>query len=697
MVSEAKTKSAFGVTLRRSTDLVIVVAIIAVVLMLVVPLPTFILDVLLSINIALALLVLLITMYTQEPLHFSTFPTLLLITTVFRLALNISATRLILSKAEAGSVIATFGQFVVGSQDLSGLVVGVVIFTIIIVIQFVVITSGAQRVAEVAARFTLDAMPGKQMAIDADLNAGLLTDEQARARRRSIEKEADFYGAMDGASKFVRGDAIAAIIIVIINIVAGFFIGIMFHGFDIKTSAITYTVLTIGEGLVTQIPALLLSIGTGIIVTRAASEANLGQDFADEMLGQPRAIGIVGVVLFLMAIVFPAIVVKVIFALLAIFCWILAYTLNLASQQDADQKAAQKDKDEIKREPENVMPLIQVDTMELEIGFALIPLVDPTQGGDLLDRVTMLRKQIALEYGLVVPPIRIRDNMQLPSNTYTIKIKGVEVSSGKVEIGYYLAMKPGSDGAELEGILGKDPAFNLPAKWIKEEEKKKAEMRGYTVVDVPSVMSTHLAEIIKAHSDELLTRQDVHRLIDAVRKTNPAVVDELIPGALSLGELQKVLQNLLREKVSIRDLVSIFEILVDYAKTTKETDLLTEFVRQGMARQFTGRYSKNGIMHAITLDSALENKMVDAIRSSDRPGIVGLEPRIIQMIYNSLINEYRKCASAEYEAVILCSPMVRGYFRKIAEKILPNLAVLSYNEILPKVEVRAVGTVKVDL
>ncbi|MEI7542195.1 MAG: flagellar biosynthesis protein FlhA [bacterium] len=697
MVSEAKTKSAFGVTLRRSTDLVIVVAIIAVVLMLVVPLPTFILDVLLSINIALALLVLLITMYTQEPLHFSTFPTLLLITTVFRLALNISATRLILSKAEAGSVIATFGQFVVGSQDLSGLVVGVVIFTIIIVIQFVVITSGAQRVAEVAARFTLDAMPGKQMAIDADLNAGLLTDEQARARRRSIEKEADFYGAMDGASKFVRGDAIAAIIIVIINIVAGFFIGIMFHGFDIKTSAITYTVLTIGEGLVTQIPALLLSIGTGIIVTRAASEANLGQDFADEMLGQPRAIGIVGVVLFLMAIVFPAIVVKVIFALLAIFCWILAYTLNLASQQDADQKAAQKDKDEIKREPENVMPLIQVDTMELEIGFALIPLVDPTQGGDLLDRVTMLRKQIALEYGLVVPPIRIRDNMQLPSNTYTIKIKGVEVSSGKVEIGYYLAMKPGSDGAELEGILGKDPAFNLPAKWIKEEEKKKAEMRGYTVVDVPSVMSTHLAEIIKAHSDELLTRQDVHRLIDAVRKTNPAVVDELIPGALSLGELQKVLQNLLREKVSIRDLVSIFEILADYAKTTKETDLLTEFVRQGMARQFTGRYSKNGIMHAITLDSALENKMVDAIRSSDRPGIVGLEPRIIQMIYNSLINEYRKCASAEYEAVILCSPMVRGYFRKIAEKILPNLAVLSYNEILPKVEVRAVGTVKVDL
>ena len=697
MANEAKTQTGFGATLRRSTDLVIVIAIIAVVLMIVVPIPTFVLDVLLSINIALALMVLLVTMYTQEPLHFSTFPTLLLITTVFRLALNISATRLILSRAEAGSVIATFGNFVVGSQDLSGIVVGIVIFTIIIVIQFVVITSGAQRVAEVAARFTLDAMPGKQMAIDADLNAGLLTDEQARARRRGIEKEADFYGAMDGASKFVRGDAIAAIVIVIINITAGFFIGIMFHGFDIKTSAITYTVLTIGEGLVTQIPALLLSVGTGIIVTRAASEANLGQDFAEEMLGQPRAIGIVGVVLFLMAIVFPAMVVKIIFTLIAILCWILAYTLNLASKQESEQKAIRKEKEDVKREPENVMPLIQVDTMELEIGFALIPLVDPAQGGDLLDRVTMLRKQIAIEYGLVVPPIRIRDNMQLPSNTYSIKIKGVEVSTGKVEIGYYLAMKPGADGSDLEGIPGKDPAFNLPAKWIKEDEKRKAEMKGYTVVDVPAVMSTHLAEIIKAHADELLTRQDVHRLIDAVRKSNPAVVDELTPGALSLGEVQKVLQNLLREKVSIRDLVTIFEILADYAKTTKEPDLLTEFVRQGMARQFTGKYTKNGIMHAITIDSALENKMVDAIRSSDRPGIVGLEPKIIQMIYNSLITEYRKAASADYEAVILCSPMIRSYFRKIAEKILPNLAVLSYNEILPKVEVRAVGTVKVDL
>jgi flagellar biosynthesis protein FlhA len=697
MATKTMNQAGFGPAMRRSTDLIIVIAIIAVVLMIVIPIPTLLLDILLSINIALALMVLLVTLYTNEPLHFSTFPTLLLITTVFRLALNISATRLILSKAEAGRVIETFGNFVVGSQDLSGLVVGLVIFTIIIVIQFVVITSGAQRVAEVAARFTLDAMPGKQMAIDADLNAGLITDEEARGRRRQIEKEADFYGAMDGASKFVRGDAIAAIVIVIINIVAGFFIGIMFHGFDIRTAAVTYTVLTIGEGLVTQIPALLLSVGTGIIVTRAASEANLGQDFAGEMLQQPRAISIVGVVLFLMAIVFPAVIVKVIFFILAILAWFLSYTLNLAAKTENEAKASRKDKDDLKREPENVLPLIQVDTMELEIGFALIPLVDPAQGGDLLDRVTMLRKQIALDFGLVVPPIRIRDNMQLNSNAYSIKIKGVEVSSGKVEIGYYLAMKPGFDGSDLEGIAGKDPAFNLPAKWIKEEEKKKAEMKGYTVVDVPSVMSTQISEVIKAHSDELLTRQDVHKLVDTIRKTNPAVVDELIPGMLTLGEVQKVLQNLLREKVSIRDLVSIFEILADYAKTTKETDLLTEFVRQGLARQFTSKYTKNGIMHAITIDSGLEQKMVDAIRASDRPGVVGLEPKIIQMIYGSLIAEFRKSAGTDYEPVILCSPMIRSYVRKIVEKILPNLAVLSYNEILPKIEVRAVGTVKVDL
>lgn len=688
--------SGFTASMRRSVDLIIVLAIIGVVLMIVIPLPSMLLDFLLTINIALALVVLLMTMYTKEPLHFSTFPALLLITTVFRLALNISATRLVLSEAYAGEVIETFGSFVVGTKDLSGLVIGLVIFIIIIVIQFVVITSGAQRVAEVAARFTLDAMPGKQMAIDADLNAGLITDDEARRRRRDIEKEADFYGAMDGASKFVRGDAIAAIIIVIINIIAGFFIGIIFHAMTIGESAMRYTILTIGEGLVTQIPALLLSVGTGIIVTRAASEANLGQDFAGQMLSQPKAIGLVGFVIFLLGFIFPSWIVKIPFFLLAMISWIVSYTLSVAAtKEDVISKERKESEEMAKREPENVLPLIQVDTMELEIGFALIPYVDPEQGGDLLDRVTMLRKQIAIEMGLVVPPIRIRDNMQLSSNEYVIKIKGAEVSRGKVEIGYFLAMKPGSTGEDIEGIETKDPAFNLPAKWIKDEEKRNAEIKGYTIVDVPSVISTHLSEIIRANASELLTRQDVHKLVDSVRKTNAAVVDELIPSNLSIGEVQKVLQNLLKEKVSIRDLVTIFETLADYAKTTKDTDILTEFVRQAMARHFTNKYTKDGVMYAITIDPDLEQKIIDSLRQTEKPGLVGLSPTVIQKIYNSLISEYRKNINKDYETVILCSPLIRSYFRKISEKVLPNLAILSYNEILPKIEVRSVGMVKI--
>lgn len=688
----------FFASMRRSVDIIIVLAIIIVVLMIVIPIPPSLLDFLLTLNIALALAILMITMYTKEPLHFSTFPSLLLVTTVFRLALNISATRLVLSNAYAGEVIETFGSFVVGTKDLSGLIIGLVIFIIIIIVQFVVITSGAQRVAEVAARFTLDAMPGKQMAIDADLNAGLITDEEARARRRDIEKEADFYGAMDGASKFVRGDAIAAIVIVIINIVAGFFIGIIFHAMTISESAMRYTILTIGEGLVTQIPALLLSVGTGIIVTRAASEANLGQDFAGELLSQPRAITLVGVMLFLMGFVFPSMLVKIPFFLLAILLWILAYVLNQTAEKERAMEIKKKEKEEkIKKEPESVLPLIGVETMEIEIGFSLIPLVDPSQGGDLLDRVTMLRKQMALEFGLLVPPIRIRDNMQLASNEYVIKIKGIEVARGKVEIGYYLAMKPGATGEDLEGILTKDPAFNLPAVWIKEEEKRKAELKGYTVVDVPSVISTHLSEIIKAHSDELLTRQNVSKLIDSVRQVNQAVVDELIPGLLSVGELQKVLQNLLREKVSIRDLSTIFETLADNAKVTRDTDLLTEFVRQAMSRYFTHKYAKEGIIYAITLDYNLEQKIAEVIKQSEKGIAVGLEPKIIHQIYNSIISEYRKNAGKEYEPVILCSPIIRSYFRKIIEKILPNLAVLSYNEIQPKIEVRSVGVVKIEI
>jgi len=683
-------------SMRRSIDALIAFSIFLVVIMIVVPIPPALLDLLLTLNIGMALTIFLITMYTNEPLQFSTFPSLLLITTVFRLALNISATRLVLSDAYAGEVIKTFGNFVVAGANISGLVIGLVIFSIIIIVQFVVITSGAQRVAEVAARFTLDAMPGKQMAIDADLNAGLISDDEARKRRRDIEREADFYGAMDGASKFVRGDAIAAIVIVIVNIVAGFFIGIIAKGMTLSIAATTYTILTIGEGLVTQIPALLLSIGTGIIVTRAASEANLGQDFAEQLFSQPRAIGLGGVILFIMGFVFPTWLVKIPFFILAIICWLMAYALNLSIKRESAEVVAKKEKDEqIKREPENVMPLIQVDTMELEIGFSLIPLVDPAQGGDLLDRVTMLRRQVALDLGLVVPPIRIRDNMQLNPNEYIIKIKGSEVGRGKVEVGYYLAMKPGSNAEDIDGITAKDPAFNLPAKWIKDEEKKKAELKGYTIVDVPSVISTHLSEVIKANADELLTRTDVQKLVDTLRQTNSATVDELIPTSMTLGEVQKVLQNLLREKVSIRDLVTIFETLADYAKTTKDTDVLTEFVRQSMARYFTNKYSKNSIIYAITIDSELEQKILDSIKHTEKISYAGIDPKIIQQIYNSIITEFKKNVGKEYEVVVLCSPLIRNYFKRIIEKILPNLGVLSYNEILPKIEVRSAGMVKI--
>ncbi len=699
MANGTKPASAGAGSMRNSVDLLIGFAVVALVFMIIIHISTFILDILMILNIVIAITVMLVTLYTHEPLQFSTFPSMLLVTTVFRLALNIAATRLVLANGYAGAVVQTFGSFVVGSQDLSGLVVGIVIFTIIIVIQFVVITSGAQRVAEVAARFTLDAMPGKQMAIDADLNAGLLSDEDAKARRRAIEKEADFYGSMDGASKFVRGDAIAAIVIVLVNIVAGFFIGVLFKKMDIATAAMTYTTLTIGVGLVTQIPALLLSVGTGIIVTRAASDVNLGEDISKQLFSQPRAIGIGGFILLLMAIIFPSWLVKIPFIFMAIVMWVVSYTLEIARKKEVSEaETGKRRKEEVqKREPENVMPLIQVDTMELEIGFSLIPLVDPSQGGDLLDRVTMLRRNVAVELGLVVPPIRIRDNMQLDPTEYIIKIKGVEVSRGKVELGLYLAMKPGASGEELEGVATKDPAFNLPAKWIKEDEKKKAELKGYTVVDVPSVMSTHVSEIIKAHADELLTRQDVQKLIDEVRKTNPATVEELIPALLSLGDVQKVLQNLLREKVAIRDLVTILETLADYAKTTKETDILTEFVRQSLARYFTNKYAKNSIIYALTLASDLEQKIIEAVKHSEKTAYAGMDPRLIQQIYTGVINEYRKSAGKDYEVVVLCSPLVRSYFRRVIEKILPNLAVLSYNEIIPKVEVRSVGVVSVSL
>ncbi|MBO9599371.1 MAG: flagellar biosynthesis protein FlhA, partial [Cohnella sp.] len=568
-------------------DLSILVGIIGLVLMMVVPIPAGLLDVLLIINISLAIMILLIAMNTQDALHFSIFPTMLLITTIFRLALNISTTRLILSKGEAGHVVQTFGEFVAGGE----LAVGFVVFLILVVVQFIVITKGSERVAEVGARFTLDAMPGKQMSIDADLNAGLINEQQARERREKIEKEADFYGAMDGASKFVKGDAIASIIIVFINLIAGFIVGMAMHGMDVMEALETYSILTIGDGLVSQIPALLISVAAGIIVTRAASEGNLAHDMTKQLLRYPNLLYIVAGTIALLGIATPIPLLTTFpyAAILAIAGYRLQTNLNKRKEQE-ELLVEEKQIEEV-RSPESVISLLQVDPIEFEFGYGLIPLADTQQGGDLLDRIIMIRRQCALEMGLIVPVIRIRDNIQLKPNEYVIKMKGNMVARGELLLNHYLAMSPGFDDDTITGIETQEPAFGLPALWIDEAMKERAEMSGYTVVDPPSVVATHLTEVIKKHAHELIGRQETKALVESVKETFPALVDELIPSILTVGDVQKVLAKLLKEKISIRDLVTIFETLADYGKFTKDPDVLTEYVRQSLSRQITQQYA----------------------------------------------------------------------------------------------------------
>ncbi|MCS6860192.1 MAG: flagellar biosynthesis protein FlhA, partial [Abditibacteriales bacterium] len=586
------------------SDVIVSGAAILIVLMMIVPMPTVLLDALLALNISIALTVLLVTMYTQEALQFSVFPSLLLVLTLFRLALNISATRAILLNGYAGHVIDAFGNFVVGGNYA----VGFVVFLILVIIQFVVITNGAGRVAEVAARFTLDAMPGKQMSIDSDLNAGLITEEEARERRQKVAREADFYGAMDGASKFVRGDAIAAIVIMLVNIIGGFIVGMAQQGLSLLEALQRYTLLTVGEGLVAQIPALLISTATGIIVTRAAATSALGQDAVRQLLAQPRVLNIVAGALVVVGLL-PGLP-KVPFFLLAAGAFLLA---RLLQQNLRAQEVAQQPSKAVQRPPENVSELLAVDRMGLEIGYALIPLVDVQQNGDLLERVTLMRRQIALDLGIIVPPIRIRDNMQLPANTYSIKLKGVEIARGEVLPRYYLAMNPGSVRETIEGIPTKEPAFGLPALWIEESLRRRAEAAGYTVVDATSVVITHLQEVIKAHAADILTRQDVQALVDNLRQTQSAVVEELIPTLLSLGEVQRVLSNLLRERVPIRDLGTILEALADGARVTKDIDQLTELVRRALARLLCQRYrSSDGSIYVTTLDPNVEQTLLEA-------------------------------------------------------------------------------------
>lgn len=680
-----------GSIIQKYSDVIIAVTLVMIVIMMIIPLPTPLLDLLICLNITIALIVIMSAIYNEEALDLSVFPSLLLVTTLFRLALNISSTRLILINGYAGEVITAFGNFVVGGNP----VVGFIMFIILVIINFIVITKGSERVAEVSARFTLDAMPGKQMAIDADLNQGAITDAEAKVRREKIQREADFFGAMDGASKFVKGDAIAAIIIMLINIGGGFVIGMAQRDMAAVEALQTYTLLTVGEGLVSQIPALLISTATGIIVTRAASEGNLGNDIVKQLFNNERVFFINAGVLTMLALV-PGLP-GVPFASLAVVCAFIGYSLHRKSivpEEIKEERQQAKEKTEATR-PENIISLLQVDPMELEIGYSLIPLVDTGQGGDLLDRIVMIRRQCALELGLVVPTIRIRDNIQIKPNAYIIKLKGMEIARGELMLDHFLAMNSGTVFEEIPGIETTEPAFGLPALWIPESQREQAELNGYTVVDAVSVLATHLTEVIKQHASEILGRQETQNLVDNLAKTNRGLVDEVVPELLGIGEIQKVLANLLNERVSIRDMATIMEVLADYARATKDPEILTEYVRHAMGRQITQQVVQGNTLPCITLDPALENRIVGGIQRTDHGSYVSLDPESMRRMINSLTGEIEKLANQGYPAVVLTSPAVRLYFRKLVERSVQGLVIVSHAEIDQSVEIQIIGVVRI--
>ncbi|MDQ0657124.1 flagellar biosynthesis protein FlhA [Paenibacillus sp. FSL R7-0198] len=671
-------------------DIAVLAGIIGIVLMMILPIPTWLLDLLLVVNISIALMILLVAMNSKEALQFSIFPALLLITTLFRLALNISTTKLILGDGDAGAVVATFGSWIAGGQ----IAIGFIVFLILVVVQFIVITKGSERVAEVAARFTLDAMPGKQMSIDADLNAGLINEQQARERRSKIEREADFYGAMDGASKFVKGDAIASIIILLINLIGGFIIGMTVHGMAFADAMSTYSVLTIGDGLVSQIPALLISTAAGLIVTRASSEGNLADDITGQLFTYPILIYIVAFVIAMLGFFTPIHVITTLplAGVLAYAAWRMQNNLNL--KQVAEEQLEEEQQIEEVRSPESVINLLQVDPIEFEFGYGLIPLADNQQGGDLLDRIIMIRRQCALELGLVVPVIRIRDNIQLRPNEYVIKIKGNVVGGGELLLNHYLAMSPGYDEESVTGIETTEPAFGLPALWIDEVTKDRAELAGYTVVDPPSVVATHLTELIKKHAHELLGRQETKALVDNLRENYSALVDELIPSLLSIGDVQKVLAKLLREKISIRDMVTIFETLADYGTYTKDPDVLTEYVRQSLSRQITQQFSQKGeTLRVITVGPGLEKKIAESVQQSDQGSYLALDPVSTQSVYQKLSEQVNRLIQSGQQPVVLTSPTIRMYLRQVIERTMQDIPVLSYSELEPNVEIQSIGVV----
>jgi flagellar biosynthesis protein FlhA len=674
-------------------DLSVMLSVILIVAMLIIPFPTWLLSILIILNITLALLVLLISMNMTEPLQFSVFPSLLLLLTLYRLGLNVSTTRAILSHGDAGGVVETFGTFVVGGN----IVVGLVLFLILIIIQFIVITKGAERVSEVAARFTLDAMPGKQMSIDADLNAGMISEQQARERREKVGREADFYGAMDGASKFVKGDAIAGIIIVLINLTVGIVIGMLQQGMGFAEAAKHFSLLTVGDGIVSQIPALLISTATGIVVTRAASDGNLGKDITSQLLAYPKMLYVAGGTIFLLGLFTPIndLLTIPVSGMLILGGYMFG-RVPAPNKEQLQQLEEEIQTDEMKS-PESVISLLNMDPIEFEFGYGLIPLADTNQGGDLLDRIVMIRRQLAMELGLVIPVVRIRDNIQLQPNEYRLKIKSNEMARGELLLDHYLAMSPGIEDDSIEGIDTIEPSFGLPAKWITEEMKERAEIFGYTVVDPPSVVSTHITEVIKANAHDLLGRQETKQLTDHLKEGYPILVEEVTPAPLSIGEVQKVLAKLLKENVSIRNLPVIFETLADFGKVTSDTDILAEYVRQALARQITNQHVGQGEMLKVaTLSGKIEKTIADAIQQTEHGNYLSLDPSISQKILESIASQVEQFSILEQAPIVLCSPAVRMYVRQLTERYFPKVPILSYNELEANVEVQSVGVVNLD-
>ncbi|MDE6743139.1 MAG: flagellar biosynthesis protein FlhA [Lachnospiraceae bacterium] len=674
----------------KKADLGVALYLLSAFVMLIVSIPSWLLDICLALNISLAFTIMFSTMFTKEVLDMSFYPTILLFTTIFRIALNVSSTKLILTTGSPGNVVETFGEYVGGGD----LVVGIIVFIILIIIQFVVINKGSERVAEVTARFTLDAMPGKQMAIDADLNTGAITDAQAKEQRDKIQRESSFFGSMDGAVKYVKGDATAGLIITAVNIIGGVAMGVLRQGMDIGDAFDRYTILTIGDGLVSQIPSLLISLSTGILVTKGSKDADFGTVLVSQLFGIPKVLYMVGATIAVLGILTP--LNDVLFIGLGLAFIIAGRSISGTIKTEEIEAKVEEEEvaaEEIRR-PENVTSLLQVDPIELEFGYGIIPLADSNQGGDLLDRVVMIRRQIALELGTIVPIIRLRDNIQLNPNQYIIKIKGIQVSEGEILFDHYLAMNPGYVEEEITGIPTFEPSFHLPAIWITEGQRERAESLGYTVVDPPSIIATHLTEVIRKHIAELMTRQDVQNLVNNLKETNPSIVEELVPKLLGLGEIQKVLQNLLKEEISIRDLLTIFEALADHAAATRDTDLLTEYVRQTLKRAISNKYfSEPGTASVVTLDPKLEQEIMNSVKQSEQGAYITLDPERIKLMIESVRKELEKLESMGKSSIILTSPIVRMYFKRLTEDYFNDLAVVSYNEVESDVELQSVGMV----